>query len=96
MLKHHQESHQICFCTRKSLQMIDPLQKTPIVKSVMISEPIIEALITDYNLHAEVATDWFYSSKTFALLSDETTHLYLKLWQDIYEMLKVEFTNQKF
>jgi hypothetical protein len=90
MLKHHEESHQICFCTRKSLQMIEPLQKKPIVKSVMISEPIIEALVIDFNMDAEVATDKFYSSKTFTQLSDENTNLYLNPWQDIYEMLKKE------
>ena len=96
MLKHHEESHQICFCTRKSLQMIEILQKTPIVKSVMISEPIIEALITDFNLHTEIATDKFYSSKTFAQLADETTNFYLKTWQEIYEMLKMELKLTKY
>jgi hypothetical protein len=90
ILKHHEESHQICFCTRKSLQMIEPLQKTSIVKSVMISEPIIEALITNFNLDTEIAADKFYSSKIFAQLSNETTNLYLKTWQEIYEMLKME------
>ena len=95
MLKHHEESHQICFCTRKSLQMIEPLQKAPIVKSVMISEPIIEALITDFNLNAEVAADKFYSSETFAQLANETTNLYLKTWQEVYEMLKTELQKGK-
>ena len=70
--------------------MIEPLQKTQIVKSVMISEPIIEALLTDYNLDTDVATDKFYSSKTFALLADETTNWYVKPWQEIYELLKIE------
>ena len=93
MLKYHEESHQICFCTRKSLQMIEPLQKTPIVKSVMISEPIIEKLMTDFNLNTEVATDRFYTSNTFTQLSDESTNLYLKSWQEIYKMLKIEMRN---
>jgi hypothetical protein len=90
MLKHHEETHQICFCTRKSLQMIEPLQKTPIVKSVMISEPIIEMLITDFGLDAEVAADRFYTSKTFAQLSNENMGFYAKPWQEIYELLKQE------
>jgi len=90
MLKYHEESHQICFCTRKSLQMIEPLQKMSIVKSVMISESIIEKLMTDFNLNTEIATDKFYSSNTFTQLSDETTDLYLKSWQEIYEMLEIE------
>ena len=95
MLKYHEESHQICFCTRKSLQMIEPLQKTPIIKSVMISESIIEKLMTDFNFNTEVATDRFYTSKTFTQLSDETTNLYLKSWQEIYEMLRIEINNDK-
>jgi hypothetical protein len=90
MLKYHEETHQICFCTRKSLQMIEPLQKTPMVKSVMISESVIETLMIDFNWDAEMATDRFYSSKTFAHLSDESTDLYTKPWQEIYELLKRE------
>jgi hypothetical protein len=90
ILKYHEESHQICFCTRKSLQMIESLPKTPVVKSVMISEPIIEALIIDFKMDTEKATDIYYSSKTFAQLANESTQLYLKSWQEIYEMLKIE------
>jgi hypothetical protein len=90
MLKYHKETHQICFCTRKSLQMIEPMQKTPTVKCVMISELVIEALITDFNLDTGDATDKFYTSNTFARLSDKSTALYLKPWQEIYEMLKKE------
>jgi hypothetical protein len=90
MLKYHKETHQICFCTRKSLQMIEPMQKTPTVKCVMISELVIEALITDFNMDTGNATDKFYTSTTFAQLSDKSTALYLKPWQEIYEMLKKE------
>jgi hypothetical protein len=42
----------------------------------------------DYN--EEQATDLFYSSKTFGKLSDESTKLYTKQWQDIYKMLQEE------
>ncbi|MDR1170181.1 MAG: DUF3990 domain-containing protein [Prevotellaceae bacterium] len=90
MLKYHEETHQICFCTRKSLQMIELVQKTPTVQCVMISESVIEALVTDLNLDAEYAADKFYTSQTFASLSDKSTALYLKPWQEIYEMLKEE------
>jgi hypothetical protein len=90
MLKYHEETHQICFCTRKSLQMIEPLQKTPTVKCVMIAEPIIEELITDFHLTAEDAVDKFYASKTFTSLADMSSGLYLKPWREIYEILKRE------
>ena len=59
----------------------------------MISESIIEKLMTDFNLDIEVATDRFCTSKTFTQLSDETTNLHLKSWQEIYEMLKIEIKN---
>ncbi|MDR1182429.1 MAG: DUF3990 domain-containing protein [Bacteroidales bacterium] len=95
MLKYHEETHQICFCTRKSLQMIEPLQKTPTVKCVMISEQVIESLIIDFHLDAENAADKFYTSKTFTVLSDKSTGLYLKPWQEIYEMLKKECRKTK-
>ncbi|MDR1342659.1 MAG: DUF3990 domain-containing protein [Prevotellaceae bacterium] len=92
MLKYHQETHQICFCTRKSLQMIEPMQKTPTVKCVMISESVIEASIVDSQLDedTDAAADKLYTSKTFATLSDKSTGLYLKPWQEVYEMLKKE------
>jgi hypothetical protein len=88
--RYHEETHQICFCTRKSLQMIELLQKTPTVKCVMISEPIIEALIAEFHLNTENAADKFFTSKIFTALADKSTGLYLKPWQDIYEMLKKE------
>jgi hypothetical protein len=90
MLKYHEKTHQLCFCTRKSLQMIESPLKTPIIKSVMISEPVIESLIIELHLDAETAADRFYTSKTFAALADPSTGLYLKPWQEIYEMLKKE------
>ncbi len=36
------------------------------------------------------ATDFFFSSQTFSELSDKSTSLYLKPWQEIYAMLKKE------
>ena len=36
----------------------------------------------------------FYNSDIFTQLADETTNLYLKSWQEIYEMLKVELKKQ--
>jgi hypothetical protein len=72
--------------------MIEPLQKTPTVKCVMVTEPIIEDLITDFHLKTEDAVDKFYTSKTFTTLADKSSGLYLKPWQEIYEMLKRELS----
>jgi len=56
-------------------------------------ERYIEKLMLDFQIDEMQATDLFYSSKIFIQLEDETTELYLKPWQEIYEMLKKEKLN---
>ena len=90
MISHHEETHQICFCTRKSLQMIDSLHKNEMVNSIMISEPIIENLMLDFKIEEEKATEILYTSKIFTQLTDESTEFYKKTWTEIYELLKQE------
>jgi hypothetical protein len=89
-LKYHENTHQICFCTINSLQL---LQKTDMKYAsyiVRISEPVIENLVADLDIDEEKAADIFYISKTFSSLSDKTTELYKKSWQEIYNLLKNE------
>ncbi len=89
-LKHNEENHQICFCTLNSLQM---LEKTDTKSSRLItdiSEPVMTTLMTDLHIDEETAADKFYSSTVFTRLSDKSTGLYQKPWQEIYEMLKKE------
>jgi hypothetical protein len=57
------------------------------LSSIMISEPIIERLMLDLDIDEDKATDVFYTSKIFSQLADETTEVYKKKWQEIYEML---------
>ena len=92
-LKYHEETHQICFCTRNSLQMIDPVDYKANSNIVKISEPLLERLMIEKKLNEFEATDIYYSSKVFTQLADETTNLYLKPWQEIYEILKIELNN---
>jgi len=47
----------------------------------------------DLNIDEEKATDLFYNSGTFGKLADESTGLYKKPWQEIYEILKIELKN---
>jgi len=86
----HEKTHQICFCTVNSLQLLKKVDTKYSSYVVRISEPVIENLITDLEIADEKAADVFYSSKTFSLLSDKTTELYKKDWQEIYQMLKNE------
>ena len=82
---------QICFCTRRSLQALEPEKGYAGLKPVHIDNEVVQALMRDYGLSEAEAIDRYYPSKTFALLSDENTGLYLKPWQEIYEMLKKEW-----
>ena len=89
-LKHHEDTHQICFCTLDSLQMLEKINTKSSRLITNISEPIIENLMLNYNFDEEKATDVFYTSKTFTKLSDKSTEFYLKDWSEIYDMLKKE------
>jgi hypothetical protein len=91
-LKFIKETHQICFCTGRSLQMLDYVEKNKNIEYEIaeIGEPLIEQLIIDFNIDEETATDKFFSSNTFVKLADENTDFYKKTWQEIYEHLKQE------
>ena len=54
------------------------------------SRPIVENLVCEKNIPEKDAYDLFYTSDTFAKLSDESTCLYQKTWQEVYDMLKKE------
>ncbi|MDR1887017.1 MAG: DUF3990 domain-containing protein, partial [Prevotellaceae bacterium] len=89
-LKYHEETHQICFRTLNSLQMLNKTDQKYTVLMVRINESVVAQLILDKNIDEKTASDIFYTSQTFVGLSDTTTGLYLKSWREIYEMLKKE------
>ena len=89
-LKFVRETHQICFCTLKSLQMIELADNTLNAKIEAISETIIQALITNEGISTEEACDRYYYSETYKNLEDTTTDLYLKPWQEVYGLLITE------
>jgi len=83
-------SHQICFCTVRSLQALE-LNKAKIdVETIHMDNDVVQALMTDYGIREIEATTIYYTSKTYTRLADETSGLYHKSWQEIYEMLKKE------
>jgi hypothetical protein len=91
-LKFSKKTHQICFCSARSLQMLEFAKKDPDIYYYIkdIAEQLTEILIIDYKIDEKKAADLFFSSATFSRLSDKTTGLYLKSKQEIYEMLKKE------
>ena len=95
-LRYHEETHQICFCTPRALMMLENETDTSmdhLFSIEDIGEAIIESLILNYGVDEEKATDVFFTSQTFTLLSNESTRLFKKSWQEIYEMLKTELDN---
>lgn len=60
-----------------------------------IGEPLLEQLVIEFDIDEETAADKFYLSNTFAKLSDESTELYKKTWQEVYEMFKTELKDGK-
>ena len=95
MLSFHEETHQICFCTLNSLQAIERIDDTPNMEVVMLSEQILERLISEKNMDEKRAADIFYTSNTFVQLSDKTNGLYRKNWQEVYEILQKELEKQE-
>jgi hypothetical protein len=89
-LKWHEPTHQICFCTVASLVFLQRPDQIRVSLIAHIGEPIVERLILDHGMDEQTAGDKFFSSETFARLSDESTALYQKPWREIYEMLKGE------
>jgi hypothetical protein len=90
-LRFKKPMHQICFCTTASLQMLSPIaSRKNDSKIIQADDKMVEQLMLDHQIDESQAVDLFYGSKTFTQLADEITGIYLKPWQEIYEMLKME------
>jgi hypothetical protein len=93
-LKWHEDTHQICFCTLKSLLTLQRTDRKQVSLLSRIGEPIVEKLVTDFIFDEQTATDKFFSSNVFAMLNDKNSDLYTKEWAEIYEMLKIELKKE--
>jgi hypothetical protein len=89
-LEYHEKTHQICFCTLASFQTLKHIKNDLTVFIEKICEDILNNLVNEKSIDANTASDLFYSSKTFFNITDITTGLYKKNWQDIYRMLHEE------
>ncbi|MDR0692540.1 MAG: DUF3990 domain-containing protein [Prevotellaceae bacterium] len=90
-LTHRHPSHQICFCTLKSLQAIKKVVKYDFEYNLKnITKQIILTLVADGCFEKDKAADTLYNSKTFARLADKTTRFYEKDWTEIYKLLSDE------
>ncbi|MCL2131032.1 MAG: DUF3990 domain-containing protein [Lentimicrobiaceae bacterium] len=86
----HSDSHQIAFCTQKSLQMIKKPFNQVDLSETAIDDAITQSLIADFEMTDFQAIDAYFNSKTYSQLIDEDTKFYKKSWQEIYEILKIE------
>ena len=86
----YQPSHQIAFCTMVSLQMLEWVNKKTDLSSLGIDDIIIQTLIKNNDISGEKAVDFYFSSNTYKQLSDETTGLLNKSWNEIYDLIKLE------
>ena len=86
----HTVSHQIAFCTQKSLQMLKRAFSKMDLNEMTIDDAITQSLIVDFEMNDYQAIDTYFNSKTYSLLIDENTGYYEKPWQEIYKMLKKE------
>jgi hypothetical protein len=92
-LIHPEPSHQICFCTIKSLQYLKSSKHNIVFNIEDIAEKIIGSLIIDIGKSGKEASDIFFSSITFGKLSNISTALYQQPWTEIYTMLKQELSS---
>jgi len=83
-------THQICFCTIRSLQFIKRIDAKPDGIYYSIDDKIVKQIIVDYHLSEMQATDTYFSSKTYKKLIYDQNNLTLEPWQNIYEMLRKE------
>ena len=88
-LTYREDTHQICLCTNASLSAMELLNNDCHIKAEEIAKSVIVAL-AETDMDRLITTDMFYVSETFAQLTDYGTELYLRPWQEIYEMLKKE------
>jgi hypothetical protein len=89
-LRYHEETHQICFCTLKSLLTLEQINNDKTLNIMHIGEPLVEKLMLDNQIDEIKAADLFYNSHTFTRLADETTEFHKKDWEEIYTLLLEE------
>ncbi len=86
----HSVSHQIAFCTEKSLVMLTKSWNKIDLNEFAIDEAILQSLVVDLELNEQQAIDLYFQSNTYNILIDETTKLYEKPWTEIYKLLLAE------
>jgi hypothetical protein len=88
-------THQIAFCTEKSLDALLEYNTPSRYKIEEIIAELSVKLMQAQNISKIDAMSIVYNSNIFTQLADENTGFYFKPWQEIYELLKIELNNKK-
>jgi hypothetical protein len=96
-LSHQKKSHQVCFCTFKSLQLLRNLNRKPVHRLKHVGKHLVFALIfddEDDEIDISQAADLFYSSKTLEVVVEESLRedaaIRKKTAWDFYKILREE------
>ncbi|MDR1004479.1 MAG: DUF3990 domain-containing protein [Prevotellaceae bacterium] len=94
-LKFKKATHQICFCTDRSLQMLSYVNDENQQRGIYhIDNLIIQQLMYDYNIDDIRAGDLYYDSNTYARFVDKYINKKEQDWKEIYRMLIDEIGSQ--
>jgi hypothetical protein len=86
----HQPSHQIAFCTLVSLQMLEWVNKKSDLSMLNIDDVVTHSIVKVFGISEKKAIDLYFNSDTYRKLTEESTGLFQKSWEDIYKLLKQE------
>jgi hypothetical protein len=85
-----QPSHQLCFCTRQSLLMLEHTDNQDECNLYHTDKLITQQLMTDKKLSDKDASRKYYTSSTYRKLIDKSTGMIRKPMEDIYKLLLME------
>ena len=94
-LKFKKPTHQICFCTVQALLMLTFVNDGADGKIIHTDDDVVETLMENFGWTEEQATYKYYLSETYTKFADESTGLYQKPWNEIYELLLQELNLKK-
>jgi hypothetical protein len=89
-LTYKEPTHQICFCTHRSLWALELVEDDTYFDMEEISDAIIEAITVEDKMETLVAVRRFCSSDTYAQLFNPDTELYSRTWEEVYSLFRKE------
>jgi hypothetical protein len=93
-LTFRENTHQIAFCSELAIDALLDYNEPPRYKVEYLVSELSVVLMKDRDITEIEAMKIIYNSGVFSQLSDYTTYLYRKTWQDIYEILQRELPKE--